>query len=81
MLSLRTLGLALLFTGGALPAIVYVGGKIYLAHDSSYGGPPNQGAIFQVYFALQISIAAGACMALAGLVTSITSLRKGTRHA
>lgn len=74
----KTLGLALLLTGLALPAIVYVGGHIYNTTVASYGGPPNQGAMILAYFALVISVAVGGCMALAGLVVTILALRKTT---
>jgi len=78
MFSLRTLGLALLITGLALPVIVYVGGHVYNTNLASYGGPPNQGAMILTYFAIVISVVVGGCMALAGFVMSLLSLRKAT---
>jgi hypothetical protein len=78
MLSRMKLGLGLLFSGLALPAIVYVGADIYCTNDASYGGPPNQGAMILAYFALVISVALGGCLSLAGLILAALSLRKST---
>ena len=76
MLSTKTfIGLAIVVTGLALPVIAYVGGRVYLADVASYGGPPNQGAMFLAYQALQISVFVGGCLASGGLVFSIMSLR------
>ena len=70
------LGLALLFAGLALPAIVYAGGYIYNVNVASYGGPPDQGAMVLAYLAFMISVAVGCCLALAGLVLAALSLRR-----
>ena len=78
MLSKRIVGLGLLVAGLALPAIAYVGGYIYNVNEASYGGPPNQGAMVLAYLAFMISLAVGGCLALAGLVLAVLSLRKKT---
>lgn len=43
MLSKRMLGVGLLSSGLALPAIVFVGAHIYCTNDASYGGEMNRG--------------------------------------
>jgi len=68
-------GLAIVAAGLALPIIVSVGKRIYLADLSSYGGPPNQGAMFLAYQALLVSIFVGGCLVSGGLVFTIMSLR------
>jgi hypothetical protein len=71
----KKLGFALLASGVVLPAIVYLGARIYLADLSSYGGPPDQGAMLMAYFAFMFSLAVGGCMALAGLALLIIATR------
>jgi hypothetical protein len=82
VLSIKTfIGLALFFTGLALPVIAGVGGNLYNAHVASFGGPVDYGAMILTYRALQISVVVGASLASGGLVMSIMSLGQATPRA
>lgn len=78
MISLKSLGVALLSLGIALPVIAYVGGQVFNMNVASYGGPPNQGAMVSAYIAFIVASALGAGMAIAGSVILVATRRSGT---
>jgi len=59
MRSKKPLGTILVAIGCVVPAVVYVSAKIAIRIDSSYGGPPNQGAMVLAGMAVVSSIIIG----------------------
>ena len=78
MISLKSLGVALLSLGMALPVIAYVAGQVFNMNVASYGGPPNQGAMVSAYIAFIVASALGAGMAFAGLLVLVANRRSAS---
>jgi hypothetical protein len=68
MVSTKSLGIALIALGIALPVIAYAAGRVFNMEVASYGGPPNQGAMVLAYLVIQGALAVGACLALVGVI-------------
>jgi hypothetical protein len=79
MISLKSLGVALLSLGISLPIIVYVAGQVFNRNVASYGGPPDQGAMVLAYIGFIVASALGAWMAFVGLLVLVATRRSATR--
>ena len=66
----------LVATGCILPIATYIAAKIALKIDSSYGGPPNQGAMVLAVMVCVASIVIGLLLTLAGAYAVVRSTRR-----